>query len=84
MSKTWLSEYTDRSEPTASSPEEVSERLGVPLVGGDQGRTSIQENLPNKPTGVCAKCGLTLYTVMHYVCPNGAECPAGLGGRVTL
>lgn len=79
--KTWLSEYTDRSEPTTSSPEEVAERLGVPLVGGDQGRI-IQET-PNKPVGVCAKCGLTLYSVMHYACPNN-PCAAGLGGATLL
>lgn len=31
---------------------------------------------PNK----CAKCGLKMESVMGYVCPQGGNCPAGLGG----
>ena len=77
MSKTWLSEFTDRSEPTVSSPQETSERLGVPLVGGDQGRTTVPTDQVNKPVGVCAKCGLVLYDKMLYHCRESG-CPTGL------
>lgn len=28
----------------------------------------------------CGKCGLKLEPVMGYVCPQGSNCPCGLGG----
>lgn len=38
---------------------------------------------PNAPVGKCQKCGLELYSVMGYVCPN-IGCPTGLGSRVSM
>lgn len=76
--KTWLSEYTDRSEPTRETPRDIAERLGVPLVGGSQDRI-IQETPVHKPVGVCAKCGIAIYSSMNYVC-HTEGCPTGLGG----
>lgn len=78
-----LSEFTDRSEPTEQwddrneSPAARAERLGVPLVGGGQGRDrAITE--ANPVVGVCGKCGLELRGKMHYACPQPG-CPTGLG-----
>lgn len=33
--------------------------------------------------GTCPKCGITLYTVMGYVCPH-VMCPTGLGSPSSL
>lgn len=34
------------------------------------------QSVPN----ACSKCGLKMEGVMGYVCPNGVNCPVGLGG----
>lgn len=78
----WISEYTDRSvEGSADSPKEIAERLNVPLVGGnlDGKRTEGTQ----KPIGVCSKCGIVLYPMMMYSCPNEG-CPTGLGRTVCI
>jgi hypothetical protein len=41
--------------------------------------------IPNSPSfgfepAKCAKCGLKMEGVMMYVCPQGGNCPTGLGG----
>lgn len=79
----WLSEYTDRSEPTVSeSPADIAERLGVPLVGGGQDRNigeTVARSVPRyMPVAVCAKCGRVIFSAMGAVCPIN-PCVVGLG-----
>jgi len=39
---------------------------------------------PAPTANTCARCGLKLEGVMGYVCPNGGNCPTGLGGAVCM
>ena len=34
---------------------------------------------PNAPVAICGECGMEIYQVMGYVCPN-VRCPAGIAG----
>ena len=59
------------------TPEEKAKKLGVPLLPKIEPWIKPTNN-PNPIIYVCGECGLEVYKIMYYSCPNN-NCPYRLG-----
>jgi hypothetical protein len=74
---TLVSEMSARLERNARINVHVNGEVPTPPFTWPYPAT---QSIPN----ACAKCGLKMEGVMGYVCPNGGNCPTGLGGFASM
>lgn len=70
-----FSEMSDRLDRSAQVSVHVNGQVPTPPIAWP---TSISPAIGAKPR--CGKCNMEMSDVMGYVCPNGGNCPTGLGG----
>lgn len=72
-----VTEMSARLEHNAQVRVHVNGEIPTPPITWPYPAT---QSIPN----ACSKCGLKMEGVMGYVCPNGGDCPTGLGGSVSM